>query len=148
MAKWLTACVIVEFLDGSSSNLSTGNSFSLYWILDWIGLDWIWIWFNSITYTFQWGQFGLDWIVQSKIVKIKGRIYPWVLTNARRINPINYSSWQVQVQFWNFGPKATLQPILMISQIFAVLQAHHQPHKIKLSFQFLQTFPLVFEYNW
>ena len=63
-----------------------------YWIgLDWIGLDWIWIWiwFNSITYTFQWDQFGLDWIVQSKRVKIKGRIYPWVLTNARRINPFS-----------------------------------------------------------
>ena len=30
MAEWLTACVIVEFLEGSSSNFSTGNSFSLY----------------------------------------------------------------------------------------------------------------------
>ena len=39
MAEWLTTCIIVKFLDGSSSNLSTGNSFSLYWILDWIGLD-------------------------------------------------------------------------------------------------------------
>ena len=56
---------------------------------------------------------------------------PWVL--------------QVQVQFLNSGLKATPWPIPAVSQVFVVLQAHHQSHKIKVSFQFLcvhwSTFP-------
>ena len=72
MAEWLTACVIVEFLDGRSSNISTGNSFSLGWTrLDWIrlniGLDWVWIWllphFSGATLE------TLDWIGLCQINK-------------------------------------------------------------------------------
>ena len=44
---------------------------------------------------------------------------------------------QVQVQFWISGPKATPRPIPTLSQVFVVLKAHHQPNKIKVSFQFL-----------
>ena len=62
MAEWLTACVIVEFLDGSSSNLSTGNSFSLYWILNWIGMDWIGFVFDSILLLTHFSGVSLDWI--------------------------------------------------------------------------------------
>ena len=40
----------------------------------------------------------------------------------------------IQVQFQNSGPKATLQPVPAVSQVFVVLQAHHQPHKIKSVF--------------
>ena len=32
---------------------------------------------------------------------------------------------QVQVQFLNSGPKATPQPIPMVSWVFVMLQAHH-----------------------
>ena len=62
MAEWLTACVIVEFLDGSSSNLSTGNSFSLYWILNWIGLDWIGLDLDLIQFYYLHMSVGSVWI--------------------------------------------------------------------------------------
>ena len=52
------------------------------WIMDCIGLDLnlnLNLNLNLIQLDylpFQWGQFRLNWIVQSKTVKIKGRIYP------------------------------------------------------------------------
>ena len=86
-----------------------------------------------------------------------GRVWSgeaWVACNTHTSNSMVSQPQVLQVQVWflNSGPKATLWPVPAVSQVFVVLQAHNQPHKIKVSFQFLQlywsTLPLVSEYNW